>query len=244
MSSETKIIQRRLNRPAILAMLDSIDSTGPGSSIYIPASQAPDKLGEPPINMPEELVEKASASRTGCIIFTGRDNILIVPGLPVKRDAVFDYTEVGPARQLFNSDLYIGVVLVRLGSFSLGTARGEILLSSKTGTGLVHGRHRQGGSSQGRFARHREKQIETFVTRVCLHSREHIEPYARDLDYMLYGGARTTIEKLKKQCAFLSCLEVDELSPLLDIPDPRKTTLEKAVSDIWSANCYQWQWVT
>jgi hypothetical protein len=51
----------------------------------------------------------------------------------------------------------------------------------------VHSRHRQGGSSAHRFERHREKQIESFFTRVCGHAQEHLEPYLKQLDHVIYG---------------------------------------------------------
>ena len=113
-------------------------------------------------------------------------------------------------------------------------------MDSKTGTGLVHARHKKGGSSQARFARHREKQIEQFMARVCSHVRQHIEPYARSLEYMVYGGARTTIFSLHKQCPFLSQFEDRILRMLLDIPEPRQAVLEEAIGRIWSSDVIEW----
>ena len=94
-------------------------------------------------------------------------------------------------------------MLVRLGSYAIGVCRGDKLVSSKVGTGLVHGRHRQGGSSAHRFERHRDKQIESFLIRVCGHVREQLEPYVKSMDYIVYGGARTTILMAQKYCPWL-----------------------------------------
>ena len=47
--------------------------------------------------------------------------------------------------------------------------------------------------AKGRFERHRDKQKETFFTRVCLHTREQLEHFAGRLDYVIYGGAPETI---------------------------------------------------
>jgi peptide subunit release factor 1 (eRF1) len=166
---------------------------------------------------------------------------LVLPPFPIAEEYVTDGYNVEPLRSLLDRDFLIALVLVRLGSYSIGICRGTELLDSKTGTGLVHARHKKGGSSQARFARHREKQIEQFLIRVCGHVREHIGPHARSLDYLVYGGARTTILLLRKQCPFLSQLDNRVLRMLLDIPDPRKPVLEKSVSTVWSTDVIEWR---
>src|SRR5215469_12548161 len=57
-------------------------------------------------------------------------------------------------------DRTVGVLLVRLGGFAAGVFAGSPprLVSSKTGSRLVHGRSAAGGQSQQRFARRRENQ--------------------------------------------------------------------------------------
>jgi peptide subunit release factor 1 (eRF1) len=130
---------------------------------------------------------------------------------------------------------------VRLGTYAIGVSGGENLVSCKTGTGLVHGRHRQGGSSAHRFERHRDKQIEYFLTRVCQHIREQWEPHAKTLDYVVYGGAWTTMQLLQKRCPFLERLATPALPPLLDIPEPNRSVLETAVKRVWSSTVMEWR---
>ena len=120
-------------------------------------------------------------------------------------------------RKQLEKEYVIALVLVRLGSYAVGVSSGEKLLVSKVGTGLVHGRHRQGGSSSHRFERHRDKQIETFLNRVCEHVQETIGPYVKQLDYIVYGGARDTIQLARKYCPMLQKLGTPELPALLDI---------------------------
>ncbi len=145
-----------------------------------------------------------------------------------------------PLRSLLSHDFLIALVLVRLGKYGIGICQGTELVDSKTGTGLVHARHKKGGSSQARFARHREKQIEYFLDRVCGHVREYIEPQVGSLDYLVYGGAKTTIIALRKRCPFLSQFDDRILRMLLDIPEPRKAVLGKALGDVWSTNVIEW----
>jgi hypothetical protein len=147
---------------------------------------------------------------------------------------------VEPLRSLLRHDFRVALILVRLGAYAIGLCQGESLVSSKVGTGLIHGRHKKGGSSQQRFQRHREKQIESFLNRVCSHSREQLEAPARTLDYLVYGGARTTISSLRKRCSFLGQFDGRTLPPLLDIPEPRKVVLETAIGRVWASILIEW----
>jgi hypothetical protein len=165
---------------------------------------------------------------------------LVLPPFPLSEEYVTSGYDVGPLCSLLSQDFLIALVLVRLGAYSIGICRGTELIDSKTGTGLVHARHKKGGSSQARFARHREKQIEQFLDRVSGHVREHIEPHARALDYLVYGGAKTTILSLRKRCPFLSQFEDRILRTLLDIPEPRQAVLEKTISTVWSTDVIEW----
>ncbi len=200
------------------------------------------KLGDIPADIHPHLIKLAALSGTGCyVLWSARQKCLVVPSFPTTEKQIIMPLNLAQIRSQLEKDLIIALVLVRLGSYAIGVSRGETLLTSKVGTGLVHGRHRQGGSSAHRFERHRDKQIEYFLTRVCQHAREQIEPYVKSLDYIVYGGARTTILLLQKQCPLLGKLETPTLPPLLDIPEPRQSVLENAISRVWSSTVYEWQ---
>ena len=238
-----------LGRSKVLDFLDELASTeGKAVSLYLPQGTTQDRVenllkevfratGTPP-----GVAEAAAGSGMGAAFFWSPPRMyLVLPPFPIAEEYMTNSYDVGPLRSLLGHDFAIALVLVRLGSYSIGICRGTELIDSKTGTGLVHARHKKGGSSQARFARHREKQIEQFLIRVCGHVREHIEPHARSLDYLVYGGARTTIRLLRKQCPFLSQFEDRILRMLLDIPDPRKPVLEKCVSTVWSTDVIEWR---
>lgn len=188
----------------------------------------------------DELIRITIESPNGAAIYKAEGQIrLIVPPFPIKETVIFNAAEVTPLRTMLKHEYFIGVVLVRLGSYAIGLCHGDKLMSKKVGTGLVHGRHRQGGSSSHRFERHRDKQIEQFLIRVCGHIREQLEPYEKSLDYMVYGGAKTTILTAQKYCPWLERLDKPTLPPLLDIPEPRLPVLQAAVSRIWSSTVYE-----
>jgi peptide subunit release factor 1 (eRF1) len=190
----------------------------------------------------DKITELARRSETGAAILHGHmRRCLVLPPFPIKDTAASDSFNTEPLLSLLRTEYRIGLVLVRLGAYAIGVCRGDTLVSSKVGTGLVHGRHKKGGSSAHRFERHRDKQIEYFLTRVCRRAREQLEPHEKSLDYLVYGGARTTVQLLHKQCTFIDKLEKKTLPPLFDIPEPRQVVLEKAVERVWSSTIYEWR---
>ena len=242
--------RRILSRARLLDFLGELAET-PGNkacSLYLPPHLPPAEPGkslkEFPIqpDISAELAKLTSRSETGAVIFWGPERkCLVLPPFPIAEKRFTRSLATEELYSLLKHDYTIALVLVRLGSYAVGICQGEKLVSSKVGTGLVHGRHKKGGSSAHRFERHRDKQIEYFLTRVCQRAREQLEPKATALDYVVYGGARTTIQLLQKQCSFLGKLDTRTLPPLLDIPEPRQTVLETAVSRVWSSTVLEWR---
>ena len=232
----------------MLGFLDELASTeGKAVSLYFPQGTTDDrveylleKVSATTAALPG-AVEAAAGSAMGAAFFwSPTKTYLVLPPFPIVEEYTTNGYDVEPLRSLLSHDFAVVIVLVRLGAYSIGVCRGTELIDSKTGTGLVHARHKKGGSSQARFARHRQKQIEQFLIRVCGHVREHVEPHARSLDYLVYGGARTTILLLRKRCPFLNQFDDRILRMLLDIPEPRQPVLERAVDAIWSTDIIQW----
>jgi hypothetical protein len=188
-----------------------------------------------------DMVEYIARSGTGAFLFWGSSRkFLVLPPFPVTARYIAPGYNIEPLRSQLEENFSIALVLVRLGAYAIGVCQGEKLIASKTGTGLIHARHKKGGSSQRRFERRRENQIDFFLKRVCSHIREHLEPHAQSLDYLVYGGARTTLHSLREQCPFLQKFENRSLPPLLNIPQPRKSVLERAIGTIWSSSVTEW----
>jgi len=238
----------KLDRQKTIALLESLEGEDRNAvTWYLPSgilttgidtmlATVPELSGIPP-----EVAGLAAQSPNGAVFFWGTQHkYLILPPLPVAEKCINPGFETTLLRSLIGQECTIVLVLIRLGSYAIGVCRGEKLLASKVGTGLVHSRHRQGGSSAARFARHREKQIEGFLTRVCGHIREKLEPYAGNIEYIAYGGARTTILLLQKECSFLQKYDNRVLPPLLTVPDPRQAVLEEAVQQVWSSTVVKW----
>lgn len=237
-----------LDRLKMLNFLDELAMMeGRAVSLYLPHGTPQNKTEDllamvfTTTTMPQGMDEVIASSEMGVVLFWGLTRrCLVLPPFPIRQEYLTHSYDIEPLCSLLSHDYLIALVLVRLGAYSIAICQGTKLIDSKTGTGLVHARHKKGGSSQARFSRHRQKQIEYFLDRVCGHVREHIEPYTRSLDYLVYGGARVTILSLQKRCPFLRQFENRTLRMLLDIPKPRTAVLEKAISDVWSTSIIEW----
>ncbi len=235
-----------LSRARMLSFLDELKTTsGEAVSQHIPPgislSDLDAWLYKFPHTPDNDVASLIICSKTGAVLFWGSSRkCLVLPPFPVKDKYISQGYDIEPLQSMLKRDAVIALVLIRLGSYAIGLIQGEKIMASKVGTGLVHGRHRQGGSSAHRFERHRDKQIEYFLTRVCQHAREQLDPYVKIVEYIVYGGARTTILSLQKQCPFLGAFDDRTLPPLLTIAEPRQVVLEAAISQVWSSTVIEW----
>ncbi len=239
--------QAMLSRGRMLRLLDELGSTAGGSALYFPPGiderEAVDRiaahLGDGA--MPPDLARAVSRSATGAAVFWGPSaRHLVLPPFPVRERRSFSFYRVEPLRSLLQADLTVALILVRLGAYSIGLCRGERVLAGKAGTGNVHARHKNGGWSQHRYERHRDKQMEYFFERACDHLRELVEPHLAEVDYALYGGERHTLLAFRKQCGFAARFEDRVVERLLDVHDLTVSGLPEAVRLAWSSRVTSW----
>ncbi len=242
-------VQRKLSRKRMLSLLEELEASASSvCSLYFPP-RVPVPEVEKTVGSvmkleqaPADLSRQIYSSPTGAVLFWGdRHKYLSLPPFPIREKWVTGTCDVEPLRALLGREPVLALILVRLGAYGIGVFKGEKIVSSKVGTGLVHSRHRQGGSSAHRFERHREKQMESFFTRVCAHAREQLEPYARQLDFVIYGGTRETLLSFRKQCHSLREFDSRTLDRLLNIREPKQANLEEAIGDAWSSRLIEWR---
>jgi hypothetical protein len=236
-----------LKRPKLLSLLERLaEAGGAARSLYfkpgLPLSEIEGMISR-------ELDEQASVvpaaliyrSATGGVLYWGEAHkYLLLPPFPLAETGMQIGFQVEPLRGIVSADYTVAVIAVRLGSYGIGVFKGPRLVSSKVGTGLVHARHKKGGSSSGRFARHREKQIESFFTRVCGHLRDKVEPYLNQVDYAVYGGEAQTVTSFRKSCPLTRQLDGRTLEYLLNLREPRQASLVAAIEDVYAARVVHW----
>jgi hypothetical protein len=122
----------------------------------------------------------------------------------------------------------IGILLVRLGGFSVGIVDAGQFERTKTGSRPVHGRSAAGGWSQQRFARRREGQARVALAAAADAAARVLLPGS--VDHIVTGGDRTALATVlaDPRLAALHPLVVDRV---LDVAEPRRATLDGA----WNA---------
>ena len=120
-----------------------------------------------------------------------------------------------------------GILLVRKGGFAVATVvRGQVA-ESKVGQRHVQGRTKAGGQSQQRFARRRDNQTRQAYEAAAEHAHRVL---AGPLDALVCGGDRSAVEAVLSD-ARLRALALLRVDPWLDVPDPRRAVLHRAVAD-------------
>ena len=172
-------------------------------------------------------VLESAQSGTGVVgLQSGSHRLLVIPPFPVEANSLTPGWNVAPLRELLEGRYTVGVILLRLGRFSVAVYRGEELQSSKTDARYVKGRHRAGGSSARRFERIREGQMRKIYDKACQAARTQLEPVQSQLDFIVLGGERLTLNGFLNVCPLMKRFEGKILGRRLNIRDPKRDTLE------------------
>ena len=170
------------------------------------------------------------ALESGCGLVglrSGNQGLIVAPPFPVAESLSSTGWDDGPLRHLLTEDFTVGVVLLRLGRFSVALYEGSRLVSSKTDARYVKGKHHAGGTSQLRFQRVREGQMRKLYDKTCAAVRAQLSPVAATLNYVLLGGDKFTLNGCLKVCPALAALSGITLNRRLNIRDPKRDTLEQ-----------------
>jgi peptide subunit release factor 1 (eRF1) len=168
--------------------------------------------------------------------------LVIVPPFPLSRSVLCSGWEPAPILTLLEEEHTVGVVLLRLGRFSVAIYRGSRLLSSKTDARYVKGRHHAGGTSQKRFERIREGQIRRLYGKTCEAVQGQFGASATPLDYILLGGDKFTLDGFLKACPYLQSWRSVTLGRRLNVRDPKRDTLEQVARMLWESMVWRVEW--
>ncbi len=128
----------------------------------------------------------------------------------------------------------VGLLLVRLGGYSVGVVCDGAVLTAKTGARPVHGRNAAGGQSQQRFARRREGQARVALQAAADAAARVVLPRAAELDGVVLGGDRSALQALAGDRRLAGLL--DRAEPhVLDVPEPRRVVLDDAARRVRNA---------
>ena len=183
-----------------------------------------------------QIAPRVDKSKTGAVLFWSGDyKMVVLPPFPVERDQLLVGWDASQLRSMLAREYVLGVVLLRLGRFAVGVFQDKSLLSSKTDTRYVKGRHSAGGQSQKRFERIREKQVQEIFQKTCSVVKEQFAPFEDYLDYIILGGERFTLQGLLKRCDYLRRLSPKILGRTLNVREPNHVALEGVMDTIWES---------
>jgi peptide subunit release factor 1 (eRF1) len=170
-----------------------------------------------------------TCARPGRVTFVAADGARVAcdPPFPPLPDAALGDAEAfvtAPLLEHVARERVVGVLLVRLGGHAAGVFAGTRLVASKVGRRPVHGRHRAGGSSAGRFARRRENQARQAFAGAADVAARVLLPHAGDLEALVLGGDRRALAAVLED-ARLRRLRRLASERVLDVPDPRLDVL-------------------
>lgn len=183
-----------------------------------------------------EALAEAGPSDTGVAVYvTPERTVAVRPPFPLAVDVTATGAESRPILDVLDSEPVVGIVLLRLGRYAVAVLRGDRLLATKTDTRYVKNRHRKGGSSQRRFERSRERLVRELYDTTCRITRGVFEPHLRDIDHVMLGGERGTLNGFVKRCRLMQDLEPKTLSRILPVDRPNQKALESVSYEVWKS---------
>ena len=235
---------KQIGKNGVLGLLDDLEAQDCASSVYISARTLAERDYE--YLLAESGDERSAVADslqgvrdgdTGVAVFAATDRIVVIrPPIPLTTDARAAGAHTHELRRLLRSEPVIGVVLLRLGRYAVGVLRGETLLATKTDSRYMKNRHRAGGQSQRRFERSRERLIRELYDKTCEITRTVFAPYLNDMEYLLLGGERGTLNGFVKRCPTMRReLESKILSRRLPVAQPNQKALLGISREVWKS---------
>jgi hypothetical protein len=232
--------QRDYPLPRLLRLLDGLEkSSAPGAlTLGVPPSQLFSEALDVDTTAAEEL-RAAARSSTGAFVFFSPGYALVArPPFPVAEPFRAAGYQTAPLRRLLTKEYRVAAVLLRLGGYAVGVYEGQRLLVARNDARFVKNRHRKGGQSQRRLDRIREKQVHELFGDLCETARERLAPFHGQLDWLVFGGDRHTVQSFLKECAYLRDSPTPVLPRFLTVPDPRHETLVSAPTLLYTSTVF------
>jgi hypothetical protein len=231
-SSRAPVQPALVPRARLLTVLDEYERAGLASAHCFPPPAEPGPGWD-------WLPDSARTSGTGLALLVPREGprVALAPPFPFDAEA----PGVGPFKALLAKKRRVGIVLLRLGKYAVCVGDDEAVVSPKSGSRYVKGRHRAGGQSQHRFEHNREKWVRELydeVCAVCL-GRFTTSSGVPTVDWMALGGDRTVLAGFLKRCESLGGLRDRVLPWRPPVGEPGVDALHPAVRAVWSTRVYR-----
>ncbi|MCY4654194.1 MAG: Vms1/Ankzf1 family peptidyl-tRNA hydrolase [Dehalococcoidia bacterium] len=236
---------RQISKKGVLGLLGDLEAEGCITSVCVSAQTLRARDFDHLLPESEEerslvaaALEESGSADTGVAVFVTGDRVVAIrPPIPLDTDIRTARAHTDGLRRVLSSEPVIGVVLLRLGRYAVGVLRGESLIATKTDSRYMKNRHRAGGQSQRRFQRSRERLIRELYDKTCEITRTVFSPYLQDMDYLLLGGERGTLNGFVKRCPMMRQeLEPKLLTRRLAVDQPNQKALNGTSREVWKSS--------
>ena len=119
----------------------------------------------------------------------------------------------------------LGLVLVRGGAHSIGTAKDGVVLSSSTDRAYLQGRTAAGGWSQQRYARRRGNQLTASLADAASTVERVLLPFADRLGGLVLAGDAAALHRVMAEPTLQRLTRIPSRM-FGDIPEPRRAVLD------------------
>ena len=172
----------------------------------------------------------------GQVRIEAADELIVVrPPFGLAHEAQYETVHLDPLFEALAADHVVAALLVRLGGYAFGVFEGERLVASKVGSRFVKGRHKKGGSSQGRFRRRRDEQARALIEEAADVAVGVLEPWRDRVEFVALGGDRAAVNQVIAARSELAWLAERALPRFFAVPDPRRRELERLPYDLYAA---------
>ncbi len=221
-----------INKKSFIKILEELENE---NILLIKPSSFPD-FSENFSEEVQEVAYKIGESETGAIFINGKKSFLIIPPFPVEKDQKVEKKDI---LKILDNDYNLGIILLRLGEYSIGVFKDKKLLSHKTGTQFVSGKTKAGGQSAARYSRVREGQINDFFKKVCFQIKAKFKPYETNIDFIFFGGDSTVAKEFIKNCDYLKKFKI--MKRVLNIRHMKHESLKDSLKEVWKFGFYDIQ---
>lgn len=161
--------------------------------------------------------------------------IVVRPPFGLAHEGEHERVELEPLFEALAADHVVAALLVRLGGYAVGVFEGECLVASKVGSRFVKGRHKKGGSSQGRFRRRRDEQARALIEEAAEVATRVLGPWRDRVEHTALGGDRAAIDRVLEARPELGWLADRALARFFAVPEPRLRVLERLPYELYAA---------
>ena len=189
------------------------------------------------------LPDSARRSGTGLVFVYADESgvsvpvMAIAPPFPITESG--RSAEFGQLRDMIDADARVLVVDLHAGKARIGLAHDERLITSRTVSRYVRGRHRAGGQSANRFKRNREQWQQKFNVKLSDSVAELHQGARPRAEWLAVAGARTAAQTWAKDTDIVVRTGLKLLARNFDSRANDRSALTRLVREVWSTRIYE-----